>query len=319
MTPGNGETMIRSIRPTDFVALAGFNRRAFPNEAKTRGNLGRGNSHPSVTAFLEQWLSLEDNRYSWVCVESREIKGLISARSWGKNQAWEIDRLLIDGDQENGSTLYGLLHYLSAVGSEVGMQKVFLRLESDSDAVEIARQAGFFSYTGESLYSHQGIARNISVESQFPLRQKTQSDDLALFQLYSASVPTSIRQAEAMTFQEWQAIKEKDNDGGLRRKEYVIDGEVGVVAWLRLFTRGRLGQLDLTVHPDEESLMEPLLDKALQILAERVSLISLVPENQVKLKRLLEERDFEQIAQYSSLVKHLAVRVTQPRLVPVRA
>ncbi|MCS6801524.1 MAG: hypothetical protein RMM58_03535 [Chloroflexota bacterium] len=305
--------MIRSIRPTDLPRLAALNRRGLVNEAYTRRDLTRSRQTLSLGLILEHWLALEENRQTWINVERRKIDGLISARHEGF--AWEIDRLVVEPDADP-RVVQRLLSYLAAVGGEVGVQKLYLRLQASSDLVDLARNAGFLLFSGETLY-----ARSIPYEApRLPwpagLRPKLSSDAQALFQLYCASVPLQVRQAEAMTLSEWQQLRARGRPT-LGRRELVYERSGELVGWLQTEVRGRALSLELLAHPDHADVVDLLLDVGLVQHGGRAPVYCLVADHEERLARALAKRGFQPEASFCALVKQLSVRVKQPRLVPV--
>ncbi|GIW06302.1 MAG: hypothetical protein KatS3mg060_1107 [Dehalococcoidia bacterium] len=305
--------MIRSIRPTDLPRLAGLNRRGLVNEAYARRDLTRPRRSLSLGLILEHWLALEENRQTWVDVERRRIDGLISARDEGL--AWEIDRLVVEPDADP-RVVQRLLSYLTAVGGEVGIQKLYLRLQASSDLVELARSAGFLLFSGETLY-----ARPTPIEQPRPLsadgvRPKASGDTHAIFQLYCASVPLRVRQAEAMTLSEWQQLRQRGRPA-LGRRETVFERDGQLVGWLQSDVRGRAAHFELLAHPDHPDVVDTLLDVGLAHHRGRAPLYCLVAEHEARLAHALGERGFHPEASFCALVKQLSVRVKQPRLVPV--
>lgn len=311
--------MIRSVRLTDLVALISFNNRAFLNEAKAIPALGQGVGRPlPLGAFLKEWLSLEENRHTWISTQQQQIQGLLSTRNRGGQRVWEVDRLLLSPRADIEEVCLALFDYLSAVGGEVGVEKVFLRLGAESPLLEVARQAGFTHYTTETLYSRESPSDiGGKLHPLEGLRSKSSSDEHALFQLYNLAVPTQVRRAEALTFQEWRETRERGWDARGRR-EFLIERKGRVAAWLQIALSGRIGYLDLLVHPEEGGQAGPLLELGLRCLRGRFPILSLVPDYYAGITGLLKEKGFSEVGQFYSFVKQLTVRVRLPSLMPVR-
>ncbi|MCS7002758.1 MAG: hypothetical protein NZ518_07915 [Dehalococcoidia bacterium] len=309
--------MIRAIRPTDLPLLTRFSKHALANEAFSRHDLTRPGRSLSLRMLVDHWLSLEENRQTWVSIDHRRIDGLISARHEG--HAWEIDRLLIPPDADP-FVIQRLLSYLSAVGGELAVHRLFLRLRHDSALIDVARGAGFLPYNTETLYARR-VGRPISWEPEpatVRLRPKQSADDHALFQLYCAAVPVSVRQAEAMLFEEWQTLVQRGRLA-LGRREMVAEVDGQIVGWARAIVRNGAGHVEALAHPDHEACLAPLIDGALQRFGSRSPVYCLVGEHEARLGRFLDERGFAAEASFCALVKQLSVRVRQPRLVPAQA
>jgi hypothetical protein len=305
--------MIRSVRPTDLPRLAGLNRRGLVNEAYARRDLTRPRRTLSLGMIMEHWLSLDETRQSWVDIERRRINGLISARDEGV--AWEVDRLVVAPDADP-RIIQRLLSYLTAVGGELGIQKLFLRLPSTSDLVDAARSAGFMLYNDETLYVRRTPDPAPAAALRPGVRPKANHDNHGIFQLYNAAVPVSVRQAEAMVFAEWQQLRQRGRSV-LRRKELVVDRDGQIAGWVQIDVRNNAGHLELLAHPDEPALVDLLLDVGLVHLGGRAPLYCLVAEHEARLAHALGDRGFQPEASFCALVKQLSVRVKQPRLVPV--
>jgi hypothetical protein len=242
--------------------------------------------------------------------------GLISVRNKASSSLWDIDRLFLAAEAE-GEICTQLLNYLTAVGGEMGIHRVFLRLAEDSHLLEHARQAGFFQYQYESLFRWNGHTR-LSADVEVGLKTKGRRDDHGIFQLYNSSVPAMVRQAQAMTFQEWRELRDKNQDTR-DRQEFILQ-ENGVIAgWLQILTNHRVGQFDLLVRPGSEQAIEGMASFALSRLTKKSAVYALIPEYQAQACRVLEENGFIPVGKFCSMVKQLTVRVRQPRLVPVRA
>ena len=311
--------MIRSVRLIDFMALVSFSRKTFLNQAKSRYDFGRrGGRASSIAAFVDQWLSLDERRQTWICIQEGRIQGLVSAKTRAGPTAWEIERLLLAENGKSKEICFDLLSYLSAVGGEVGVEKVFLRLPTASPFLGVAKQVGFSHYLGEILYRWDGQS-NIDRHMQFslPLRPKSKRDEMGLFQLYNAAVPACVRSVEAMTLREWRECRERGWHGG-RSTEFVLEKEDKVLGWLGVFAKGRVGHFDILIHPQEEDALGDMVEVALSHLRGKSIVYCLVPEFAGRLRQFLEEYGLKEEEEYSALVKQLTARVRQPHLVLAR-
>jgi hypothetical protein len=311
--------VIRSIRLTDFTALVSFSSKAFLNQARSHDGFGvRKGKASSLAAFLDQWLSLDENRQTWICLQGGRIQGLVSTRSRAGPTVWEIDQLLLSENNEAKEICFDLLSYLSVVGGEVRVEKVFLRLSAASHLLGVARQAGFSHYLSEILYRWDGqptIGQHVPLPH--PLRLKSKRDEMGLFQLYNAAVPDCVRSVEAVTLREWRESRERGWHGW-RSKEFVLEKENNIVGWLGVFAKGRIGHFDILTYPQEEGTLGALVEVALSCLRGKSTIYCLVPEFAGRLRQILEEHGLKEEEEYSALVKQLAARVRQPHFVLAR-
>lgn len=304
--------MIRSLYPTDMVTFPFFSRRALPNQAIARDGLG-GESPLSLQAFLEHWFPLRGRRHTWVSASRGRILGLISVRGCSGPSAWRIDCLqLIPGED-----CLTLLDRVSSAAVAEGVKRVFLRLHSDSPLLDEARRAGFSTYGLDFLYRHQGDVRRGAVTFPHPysIGPRSSSDDHALFELYSAVVPVSVRTAEGMTLSEWQ--ESRDRSSWLEQhREFVLHKQGRLVGWLRTAAARGTGCFEIICLPSEGEGLEWLVNYGLALLGGRSPLFCVASAYQVELIERLRRLQFEEVAHYTALVKETALRVKEPYLAP---
>ena len=290
-------TSARYPLPTDLVALVSFDGRVYPNEAKTWDRLGlhdRG-PHPLETA-LEQWFSFATGKHTWVSVRGATIRGVISARRRAKRSAWEVE-VLIDASDDKDVVL-SLLRRMTAGVTKLGAERVFLRLAADSHLLDIAREAGFFTYSSETLYRHAGPLR---AGSPCPAaRPRTKTDTLGIFHLYTRSVPASVRAIEGPTLREWLAALEP---WGGRPTDIVLEEDGVIAAWLRLLP-GQPARFSLLQGQASIDLDAVAREAAARLSGSR-SYLCLAPSYGQSLAVALKGLGFEPAGEYVALAKRL--------------
>ena len=120
-----------------------------------------------------------------------------------------------------------------------------------------------------------------------------------------------------MTLEEGDAA----GDAGVgQQREYVYLQEDQTWAWLQVTKRSGCGQFQLLVHPRREEALRPLVHYALSSFGKQEAIFALIPDFQSMLQfHLTEGWGFEDVAQYSTLVRHLTVRVPEAKLIPAQA
>ena len=306
--------MVRALSIADVTPFL-LRDRSLVNEARTRDALGQGKGRPSWLTFLGEWLPREKRWHGWVAVDNGRLRGLVAVRDRTGPRAWELTHFMLAPGEE--ATGLALLDRLSQTGAERGVDRVFLRLTSDSPLLEFSRQANFSFYAEERLYRREGGEHSDRLPSGAPsLRPRRNEDDFSLFQLYCLAAPTPVRQAEGMTFEDWRQARERRSKR--RAGEWVWENEGRVQGWLRS-TRGRRKVLELMVYPDDEGTLEALLAFGLTRFSPGYPVDCLAAHFQNDLRNQLEARGFEAVTDYCLLVKPLAVRVSQPSLAPIHA
>jgi hypothetical protein len=272
--------------------------RVFPNEAKTWDRMGAGDSgpHPLGTA-LEQWLSFATGKHTWVSVSGATIRGLISARRRASGNAWEVD-CLINADEDR-SVAAELLDRMAKGAGKQGAERVFLRLAANSCLFEVARAAGFFVYTRETLYRADEAPAVVDVG--LPLRKASRADAFGIYQLYSSVTQSNVRAIEGVNFRDWQAAREP---WGGRTSDWVLEENGLITGWLRVM-KGQPGRFAVLVHPDRSDA-EAFLRAALARLRGSQPLLCLAPAGGDRLAPLLLEAGFDPSDEFVTMAKRTA-------------
>ncbi len=303
--------MIRSLHLTDTPALLIFLGKSPANEAKVRDRLSSREFELLAAApLLRACLISDDSKCSFVCVHQGFIQALVSLKRCRGPAAWMVDRLLLSPGREELCS--ELLERVGFAGDKIEAERLFLRLDSSSPAVEMARQGGFNHYLTEYLY-YRGQVRQMEPQPSLILRPRSSADEHGLFRLYSGAAPLQVRSVEGMTLQEWSQSRDKDATW-----ELVLEKEGQISAWLRIRLGRTAGRFEIVAEPGAKEL-EQLVDYSMTALKGRHPVYCLVSEYQQQLQRILEEKGFSRVASYACLSKHLAVRVREPQLVALQA
>lgn len=312
--------MIRALRPTDILAYLAFRRLTPDSEALTRAD--GATVPPTFKAFLSGSFALEPSHERWVSLERGRIVGLIAARARPGADVWDVDQLIAASTVDSDRVYLKLLEHLCCQAVEAGVQKVFLRLREDSDALPAAHQAGFLKFTTESVYLHDGESPPL-LGALEGLRPRRPADHQAIFQLYSAVVPAFVRQVEGLTLQEWRwtdgwrtrSMPWRASAGC--RRDFVVSDGAAISAWLRIDAKTRL-IVPLVAGHDPE-VVRDLLAFGLANLGPGGTVALPLREYQVAIGPQLEELGFVLVARHALLAKALALRVPEGKLVPIRA
>ena len=307
-------TRPRAVRPTDLVALVSFDGRVYPNEAKTRSRIGKTDAAPHpLERALEQWFSFATGCHTWISIKGATLRGLVSARRRSSKSAWELD-CVINAAEDDDSICLSLLDQALKDAARAHVERVFLRLSSESTVLPIARRLGFCAYQHETLYSSAAsrmLPHHLDALPRF--RKVARSDEPALFELYRACTLEQVREAEAVTFDEWRAAQDRSWLVG-RVSQQLAERDGRVVAWYCSAVDGGRANFDLLVHPAERA-REALFDVALGHIGGGRAM-TLVPDSASVLSQGLLRRGFERGPEFVSLVMRTAVTVKAPQLAP---
>ncbi len=206
-------TDTRAPRPTDLVALVTFDEEVRENQAVTRDHLGAPNDTPRpLAAAIEQWLHL--GRRTWISLAGREIRGIATARELTSRAAWEFDTL-VDAPEADDQVILDLLRQAARAAREAQATHLLLRTPRESAAAEYAPRAGFRPVVQERLWMG---SPQVEPHPHIHVREATDADTYARFQVYSRALPVTAREALAMTVEEWEAVQDYrwlDRGGGV--------------------------------------------------------------------------------------------------------
>ncbi len=307
--------MIRSLRPTDIVAILASGR-SFCNYARTKDCLGwEGASVSHFPSLIGQFINIGKLRYSWVWIEKNKIQGLVSIQKrWGRS-TWEISSLRLAPNGEK--TGFNLLDALGMVSGRLNITRFFLRLSVDSNLMEPAKKSGFTPYARQRLYRESSaLPRN---ERPVPpagtdLHLKRPDEDYKLFQTYNRLVPEPVRRAEGLTFEEWQESREN----APAQTTYLCEREGQPVGWVNITSKGGRGCLEIFTPPDDEALLKEIFFSGLARLPASAEVYCLALTYQTQLCHFLEDSGFALFEEHGLLAREQFVRVEQPYLAPAR-
>ena len=285
------------------------------------------------------------NRVSLCYWEGKKLLGMASARRRPGHKSWEIDRLHLYGSwpsldywdygsfnerwdmgwyEDDLSAEDAGLELLEQLNSAMGYraaQRIYLRLPSNSPALSIARRSGFTAGVTEKLLEgYGGNDGGILPPREGPagMRAVNGPDEYGLFQLYCASAPARAREVLGLTFDQWQEHRETGaslfKPSGHR--EWVADGPDRLAGWLRITRRWIIADVQTMIHPGHPEVLYPALDYA---LAQPGIQRWLVPSYQEAVADRLCNRGFRQTAEYTLMVKMVAVPAPHYGMAPVEA
>lgn len=311
---------VRPLRPLDLVALASFLGRGAGTEvtAHTWPRVEPGSGPVPYASLLAADLARGPGvRRAWVGHVGKELAGLAVARPRAGGLAWDAEHLYFAHGEEGLAC--ELLEQVVAQAGARGARRVFLETAERSAGADLVRRVAFDRFSQVALHVLQpgfGVERT----DVFEARPRLRADEQALFQLYTAAVPSGVRAAEAMTPEEWQGLYA----GGRAwrpsltgtRQQFVWELGASLVGWMEV-TFGRRSQLvELLVHPRYEDAADRLLRWAMLQVSAKAPVYVAVREYQVALASAVERAGFRDTGRQEMFVKMLAVRVREPRLVP---
>ena len=308
--------MIRPLRATDVPAVTAFLARGSGRElaAETWPRTPPESQQPTFAGLaLGALFPTRNNQTVAVARSGGRVVGLALARFRAEGMVWDVEHLR----GEDPDTGVELLRWVGERAREARARRVFIDTQDGATGSEVAGRAGFERYSEGTTYRlNPGFPREAT--ETVPARPRLRSDDMPLFQLYSAAVPANVRAAEAMTHEEWAALYP-----GRRpwtpailgnRQDYVWEMGSRVAGWMRVVF-GQRGQfLEMLVHPSYEAYTERMVRYALVQLSAKAPVLIDVREYQGSLRLALEGVGFRPVESYAVWVLQLAERVAEPSI-----
>ncbi|MBI4298715.1 MAG: hypothetical protein HY666_03045 [Chloroflexi bacterium] len=307
--------MIRPLQPTDVFRYSLLNRLERVNRAQRLEELVKESPNTlNAISLAKEALPVKGKSLCLVAVSKGGLTGLASARSRAGPKCWEVAELF--SSHGNEQDICELLEGLGLEAAQRDAERVFLRLLRDDPIADIARQAGFLPCFVEFLYRGQVYLDSFGSSLPSSLRTRTAADDHSLFRLYNAATPPKVKHALGMTLEEWRDSQERFP---VRCHEVVSEVNGSITCLIKTVQYRQMGQLDIVVHPDEESRLPDLVDYGLRRFAQGNWVAVRVADYQLSLSRLIEERGFRRMSEYDTTVKFLAMQVHEKSGVPVKA
>lgn len=175
-------------------------------------------------------------------------RGVLVARELAGGAAWEIVSIRIARTIDD-ETVGALAAGAALEAARRNGRILFVRYPESSPHATGLQRAGLISYREEHLLALPRSGRSAETGA---FRPAARSDRAGTFRLYCKAVPQHVRRSEALTQQEWRAVIDSFDC----EKEYVAEGDRGIVAWAGFGER----ECHLILEPGIEGLSDAALD-----------------------------------------------------------
>jgi hypothetical protein len=205
-----------------------------------------------------------------------------------------------------------LLTYVCVKAGEMGHHRIYARLESGRDEVQVLKNVGFSAYAEEAIFFLAPGHFPEGMHDSLGLRKQTTADSWSLQRLYAAVTPHVVQVAEGLAQGQWQ-INNHLLSYRSRRHGYVWEREGEILAVLHLRS-GKTGySLRMLLHPDVANQVDALIQAGLSLVGDlhhqpdKPVYISL-RTYQTELVSVLAAYGFQKLAIQVVMVKHMTVR-----------
>ena len=248
-------------------------------------------------------------------------QGLVQARIRPGRPEQEV--VFLSPKLENGNGGHAvwqrLLNHLCIKAGEQGHQRIYARLNPDSEESQIFKNVGFSPYAEERVFRLDTDLYPDNPQNTLGLRRQTAADSWSVQRLYTAVTPHTVQVSEGLAQGQWQINNYPLADQG-HRYGLVWENRGEILAVLNIHS-GKMGHwIRLMVHPDIDSETTNLLLGGLSLLKNphHHPVYCSLRTYQSELASHLFACGFREFAGQQILVKHNTVRATDflSRLLP---
>lgn len=304
--------MIRHLHPTDSPALLQFKQRSAPDEVVTLARAIKSDKgsfplmkYTSIALSPRAWQSC------WVETRRASVQAVLRAGPRSGPHAWELSDLFLT--KKNRGVAAEVLEQLAFPAGMSGARRIFLRMSSENDLFSEARVAGYHPAYTEDLYGADSAAEVLAEAGDsgggLQMRPLDETDQHALFRLYCAAVPISVRSRMGQTFEEWTSSIEKP---GRKARNWGADrvNSSGLDAYVQSCDVSGRRYFSVLCRNDAQCNVEELVAAGVGEAGER-KVFTLVPSYNQQLARVLEDLGFTRRESYDVMVKTLAVAASE--------
>ncbi len=201
------------------------------------------NLFPAMPAVSTYILQMDDDKHTQL--------GLVQARIRPGRPEQDVVFLSPTLESGNGSHAMWqrLLSHICIKAGEMGHQRIYARLKSDSIAIQIFRNIGFTPYAEERIFRLDAELHPETTTDDLGLRYQTTADSWSVQRLYTAVTPHTVQVAEGLAQGQWQINRYPLANQGNRRG-YVWENRGEILAVLNIHS-GKTGHwLRMMIHPD---------------------------------------------------------------------
>ncbi len=198
---------------------------------------------PSVATYI---LHTDDEKHPQT--------GLVQARIRLGRPEQEVIFLSPSLESGNGSHAMWqrLLNHLCVKAGEMGHQRIYARLSSDSTDVQVFRNVGFTPYAEERIFRLDAELYPETPSDGLGLRPQTTADSWSVQRLYTAVTPHTVQVAEGLAQGQWQVNNYLLANQG-SHYGFVWENRGEILAVLNVHS-GKAGHwLRLMIHPDVQN------------------------------------------------------------------
>ncbi len=275
-------------------------------------------SYRVYTHFLRSLMGPLGQHFMTLVLRDGGLRGIIQARR--RPHTPEVDLLYLTAYKKQRQSIIGegdiwfrLVEDVLRRAGEGRIERIFAAVGTRfEDVAEILHQLAFQAYGQQRLW----ILAEPAVETGTTLRalrRQRSRDAHAIHQLYCSLTPRHVQQAELRRPASWQLNRRQLN---YRERGWVLGDDQSLTVCIQVQTGVRGHVIRLLIAPHLRDEASALLRYVLSQLSEARPVFVLIHSYQSELEAALEDTGFSLRGEQTLFVKHLALRIKQPSLLP---
>ena len=260
---------------------------------------------------LARWtLPFIQDRIALGSFHDNQLHAMVLLKARQRSSVWEISHAFCTplGYNDMEELLITSIRMATAAGAD----RVFLRCENSSPADEPAKRVGFSEAYKENL-----MIGSIRPSKFKPLElQKLQHSDLSgVYDLHSSVIPSNMKFAIGLTFEQWLATRE-DSEGYIQ--EYVFKEGLTTAVWLHINWQRNSITADAILRPEYKLSVDNLIEAAYRIIGYQKQVYWVVRSHESIIANALIEKGWRIGSSFTVLVKPVAKFVPQTSMLPIQ-
>ncbi len=302
---------VRGLRLLDAPRQALPGRLPSRDLARTLDYLVHG-PDPISSGSIARWSMAPVARRTVVLTHGAAIDAVAVLRPRSGVRSWEVAHLY--ANDRGLASASELMDACAARVAVAGGERLFLRTDPDGALARVAHAAGFVPLYAEDIYrTTHPLARGLGGTL---LRPTAKGDAHGLFRLYNAVVPTPVRAAEGMTFEQW---RDSVSTPIGKARAYVRDGVDALSAWLRLAHSGEVLVVEALLGTADMAASGALIADAGRLAWGHAQAAWLVPSYQPHLGSALRNYGAAPRERFAVSARSTAKTVVEPALAMAKA
>jgi hypothetical protein len=256
------------------------------------------------------------------CVHTDEegcVQGAAQVWPHRDRRAWDLAFLSpsLDENKNAAHVWHELLTYLSRLGIEHNVLRIYARSPEDVEIEDLLRHCGFSMVTRQETF----VLSRQPAPAPLPrgLRRVEEEDRWPLDHFHQLVMPPLVQKAEAPCHH--MACMAADPFQSLSVDEYIWSRKSEIIAWLRISSSSKAHWLDIVVRPEYRAEVLPHIKYVLTLvkISKQRPLFCPIPDYCVGLGWLLRTLGFRTFTRQALMVCHTVVRVRVRHQIPLPA